>query len=203
MINQHDDTSDALLRAARQLLAERGPAALTVRNIATAADMSTMNVYSRFGGKDGVIDELYLDGFRRLIDTLAAVPVTDRPIDDLIALAHAYRTFSLENPRYYAIMFRTAIQGYAPSPATSEHALGALDLIAPRVAEAQRAGALISDDRHDAVTVSALLWATCHGLISLELTEVGLERVDWAELFELTVSATIGGLRPQTSADRS
>ena len=43
-----------------------GPGALTVRRIAAAAGMSTMNVYSRFGGKDGVLDELFVDGFRRL-----------------------------------------------------------------------------------------------------------------------------------------
>ena len=59
-------TREALLAAAHDLLATEGPAALTVRRIAAAAGMSTMNVYSRFGGKDGVLDELFIDGFRRL-----------------------------------------------------------------------------------------------------------------------------------------
>ena len=52
MIRSHDDTSRALLAAAHRLLAEDGPEALTVRRIANEAGMSTMNVYSRFGGKD-------------------------------------------------------------------------------------------------------------------------------------------------------
>ena len=59
------------------VLAGSGPDALTVRRIATEASMSTMNVYSRFGGKDGVIDELYSDGFRRLVTAIDAVPTTD------------------------------------------------------------------------------------------------------------------------------
>ena len=77
-MNRHyDGTSEALLTAAHRLLAEDGPEALTVRRIAGEAGMSTMNVYSRFGGKDGVIDELYADGYRRLVADIDAVPSTD------------------------------------------------------------------------------------------------------------------------------
>ena len=65
MQTDHDQTSRALLDAAHRLLADHGSEALTVRRIATEAGMSTMNVYSRFGGKDGVIDELFIDGFER------------------------------------------------------------------------------------------------------------------------------------------
>src|SRR4051794_4316776 len=73
------DTREALLAAAHDLLATEGPGALTVRRIAAAAGMSTMNVYSRFGGKDGVLDELFVDGFRRLGETMRASPQSDDP----------------------------------------------------------------------------------------------------------------------------
>ena len=45
-----------ILYVARTLLADEGPESLTVRGIAAQARGSTMNVYSRFGGKDGVLD---------------------------------------------------------------------------------------------------------------------------------------------------
>ncbi|MEY2552238.1 MAG: hypothetical protein QOC57_98, partial [Ilumatobacteraceae bacterium] len=61
-----DSVGSTLLKAASELLAEEGPAALTVRGIANAAGVSTMNVYSRFGSKDGVVDHLFVEGFRRL-----------------------------------------------------------------------------------------------------------------------------------------
>ena len=70
MNRAQDETSDALLAAAHHLLSTVGAEALTVRRIANEAGMSTMNVYSRFGGKDGVIDELYADGYRRLVERL-------------------------------------------------------------------------------------------------------------------------------------
>ena len=61
-----DATRDALLKAADRLLVDEGPSALTVRAIANEADMSTMNVYSRFGSKEGIIDELFRRGFASL-----------------------------------------------------------------------------------------------------------------------------------------
>ncbi|MEM9696441.1 MAG: TetR/AcrR family transcriptional regulator, partial [Myxococcota bacterium] len=63
------DATD-LLAAASRLLAEYGPEALTVRRIAHAAGCSTMAIYSHFGGKNGVVDGLFQEGFRTLIEAL-------------------------------------------------------------------------------------------------------------------------------------
>ena len=76
-----DETRATLLDAARTLLEADGPAALTVRRIAAEAGMSTMNVYSRFGGKDGVVDELYCEGFHRLRAYLAKHSKSDDPVE--------------------------------------------------------------------------------------------------------------------------
>ena len=84
-----DGVGRALLAAAHRLLAEDGPSALTVRRLAAAAGVSTMNVYSRFGGKDGVVEELFVDGFRRLSAQMAHAPVTDDPFADLSAVGTA------------------------------------------------------------------------------------------------------------------
>ena len=78
-----DETGRALLTAAHDLLASDGPTALTVRRIAGAAGVSTMNVYSRFGGKDGVLDELFAEGFRRLGERMEETPSTDDSVADL------------------------------------------------------------------------------------------------------------------------
>ncbi len=78
-----DPVGSTLLKAAGDLLAAEGPGALTVRRIANAAGVSTMNVYSRFGGKDGVVEHLFVEGFTRLGDGMRAVVATDDPIADL------------------------------------------------------------------------------------------------------------------------
>src|SRR4051794_9425979 len=82
-------TRETLLDAALGLLEERGPGALRVRDVAAAADQSTMGVYTYFGSKQGLLEELYLHGFRRLADRLNEVPSGVRPREGLMAFALA------------------------------------------------------------------------------------------------------------------
>ena len=79
MARTRDEQGQRILEAASELLSEEGASALSVRRIATAAGCSTMGLYSRFGGKDGVVDELYVEGFERLIDGDEGEPGHRRP----------------------------------------------------------------------------------------------------------------------------
>ena len=197
MNRSQDETSEALLAAAHRLLATSGPESLTVRRIATEAGMSTMNVYSRFGGKDGVIDELYADGYRRLVHALDSVPTTDDIPGDLVRVAQTYRNFARDNPTYYGIMFRGTVHGFSPSAESTELALSGLSSLVERVRFGQERGVIVS--RHDAATteVAALLWATCHGLVSLELDGLGDEYVSWSNAFEHGVHTMVDALCPK------
>ena len=48
-----------------------------MRSVAVGAGVSTMNVYSRFGGKDGLLDVLYREGFEALGAELSAIREPD------------------------------------------------------------------------------------------------------------------------------
>ena len=97
-----DDVGETLLRAASDVLAAEGPSALTVRRIAADAGMSTINVYSRFGNKDGLVEHLYIQGFERLTAAMSEVSVTADPLADLAECGVAYRRFALDNGPAYA-----------------------------------------------------------------------------------------------------
>jgi AcrR family transcriptional regulator len=56
---------EGMLDAASHLLQTEGAAALTVRKVAEAVNCSTTLLYSIFGGKDGLSNALYLEGFER------------------------------------------------------------------------------------------------------------------------------------------
>jgi AcrR family transcriptional regulator len=203
MNRHHDETSASLLVAAHRLLAEDGPEALTVRRIASEAGMSTMNVYSRFGGKDGVIDELYADGYRRLEAALMAVPVTDDVVADLWKLAEAYRSFARDNPTYYRIMFRITVPGYDPSPEAVATALSSLSKFVSRVSDGQRQGRIVTyADGNDAQDIAAGLWAMCHGIVSLELDHVAEDFVHWETIFGTGMRTVIAGLHPSVAGTR-
>jgi len=187
-----DDVGQALLQAAHQVLADEGPFGLTVRRVAQVAGVSTMNVYSRFGGKDGLIEQLFIDGFVRLGEHMKSVPPTDDPVADLRRCRGRYRDFALANRTYYVVMFDSVIPDWRPSSVGKEVAYSALGGMAAAVQRAIDAGQLAVTD---AMAVATSLWATSHGLISLELRLHDDARFDWPVIYDETLERLLTGFR--------
>jgi AcrR family transcriptional regulator len=187
------ETRRALLAAAHDLLASEGPAALSVRRIAAAAGVSTMNVYSRFGGKDGVVEELFVDGFARLGDAMSQDATTDDPLADLRRCGAGYRRFAKENPTYYSLMFDRAVPDFEPSDEAHAGALAALGHLAEKVSRAMELGALAPADPFE---VAAGIWACEHGLVSLEMRKDADDPFDWDRIVPQTLDALLRGLGP-------
>ncbi|MCU1400084.1 MAG: transcriptional regulator, TetR family [Acidimicrobiales bacterium] len=186
-----DDASSSILAAAREILAAEGQAALTVRRIAAGAGGSTMNVYSRFGGKDGVIDALLIEGFEHLTAAIRAVRTTKSPLADLLRCGVAYRTFALDHQAHYELMFDRVVPGYVMSERAHVTAAAALGTMADRVQVAMDAGLI---RRGDTVATATVLWSACHGPVSLEMKGVGPPSTDWAEVNRQLMAAAVAGL---------
>jgi AcrR family transcriptional regulator len=168
---RHQETLQrAILDTASRLLAEEGPQALTMRRVAAAAGCSTTVLYTAFGGKDGLADALYREGFERLGHRLAAAAsAVDDPEDPLAvarALATAYRAAALEDHNYYGVMFGQVIPGFVPSAESLAVGNAALAALADAVREGMTAGFLVPGDP---IAVAEVLWAAAHGVVSLEL----------------------------------
>ena len=157
-----------MLEAAWDLLTTEGPAALTTRRLAERAGTSTMSIYSRFGSKDGILEELYEQGMRMLETELAAVPEGPDIRARILDLGSAYRRFAVANPGLYALMFERPVPGFDPS---AEARLGALSrtfgILVAAVGQAHGDGLIRSAD---ATETSYLFWTALHGMVSLELT---------------------------------
>ncbi|MFC7107555.1 TetR/AcrR family transcriptional regulator [Nonomuraea rubra] len=106
----------AILDAAKRLLVTEGPAALTVRRISGEVGCSTKVIYTLFGGKDGLGEALWLEGFARFEQVLLSVPARDDPFERLHLGLMAYREYALSEPDYYRVMFQGALPGLNPSP---------------------------------------------------------------------------------------
>ncbi len=155
-------TRETLLDAALHLLEERGPGALRIRDLAEAAGQSTMGVYTHFGSKQGLLEQLYLHGFRRLEDQLDGVPSDGQGRQELLALALAYRAFALGNEALYGLMFERAAPDFVPSDTSRLAGLKTFQILATRVADWLPESTDPAADAH-------LVWATMHGLVSIEL----------------------------------
>jgi AcrR family transcriptional regulator len=185
-----DDQSRAILEAASRILSAEGAGALTVRRIAAEAGCSTMGLYSRFGGKDGVVDELYVEGFQHLCDGMTAVPKTDDPVADLRACARAYRTTALAHATHYMVMFGGAVPDFVPTKPSLVVAHGAFERLTASVQRCVDVGAF----KGGAAEIAEIWWGATHGLVMLELVGISPVRGDPGERFDRLLDALLDGL---------
>jgi AcrR family transcriptional regulator len=155
-------TRETLLGAALKLLEERGPGALRIRDLAAATGKSTMGVYTHFGSKQGLLEQLYLHGFERLEERLNGLTSDGRGRQELEEFALAYRQFALDNEALYGLMFERATPDFVPSDASRMAALTTFEMLAARVADWR-------PDFTDPAADAHLIWGTMHGLVSIEL----------------------------------
>jgi AcrR family transcriptional regulator len=165
---EHDEhTRAALLEAAERIVAERGPAALSVRSVADAAGTTTRAVYSLFGSKDGLlVQALARDAFEFLHTEIGKLPETDDPASDLIEVGFVVRRLVRDHPTLYRIAFQRIVPGLEAGPeltATRQQAWGQLTAKVDRL---KRAG-LLGDKPVDEAAVEFI--AMSDGLGSAEL----------------------------------
>lgn len=170
------DVPARLVEATIQLLAESGPSAIKARTVASASGLSTMVVYSHFGGIPELLNAVIDEGFQRLTQVLSAVPVTDDPVADLCFMALETRRCARANPHLYDLMFGLSMRAtYRPlmepgcspsgrSPAFSE-AYGHVIAACARLVESGRVG------KHDPTLLAGQLWSYVHGFVTLELAD--------------------------------
>jgi AcrR family transcriptional regulator len=155
-----------LLDRAGELLSAEGPKALSLRKLAADVGTSTTAVYSLFGSKPDLVNELYLEGFRRFAGRMRAVERTADTIEDLVRLGTVYRTSALADPHLYSIMFTKAVPGFEPNEEAGRLAVSTLEPLLETVREGLGAGVLAE---HPAELIAVSCWGFVHGLVSLEL----------------------------------
>jgi AcrR family transcriptional regulator len=137
--------------------------------VAVAAGTTTMAVYTHFGGKQGLVDALFREGFERMGRAQKVVPHTLDTVADLRALADAWRTAALRHPAHYQLMLGHAVPDFVPSPESQEVALAVFERLVDAVRRAMDDWKLAPAEPRE---VAHGLFAICHGLVGLELAGV-------------------------------
>lgn len=157
-----DEIRQRVLAAASALLQAAGPDALSNRKLAQAAGVTTMAIYSRFGGKGGVLEALFDEGVDTIVQAQASVPTMD-PVAELLALCTAFRQAALAHPGHYQILFGD-LPGWRPSEAARTRLFATFIRLEGAVGRGLDAGVLTGASR----SLAASLFAACHGHITLE-----------------------------------
>jgi AcrR family transcriptional regulator len=162
----HGNLKEALLRAALELIAQKGPAGFTFAEAARWAGVSPAAPYRHFRDRDELLASIALRGFNQFEAALARAWDDGRPdvFTALDRLGKAYLDFARTEPAYYSAMFEAGIP-----PATSPELREAGDrafAVLRRAAEKLCAEAP-PRTRPPALMVALHIWAISHGIASL------------------------------------
>ena len=169
------DARTRLVEAAIRLLAANGPSDVKARSVSSEAGLSTMGVYTYFGGVPELLQAVADEGFERQAAIFQQVANTVDPMTDLCGMALACRDFAQRNPHLYDLMFGLSISGrYSPSRGTpaSEPRERSAAFTASYSYLLRECARLVDTEcvrKIDPDLIAAQLWSALHGFIMLEL----------------------------------
>jgi AcrR family transcriptional regulator len=162
----HGNLKEALVRAALDLIAKKGPAGFTFAEAARWAGVSPAAPYRHFRDRDELLANVALRGFEQFEAALARAWDGGRP-DVFTAfdrLGRAYLDFARTEAAYYSAMFEAAVplDSNPELRAAGECAFGVL-----RTASEQLIATMPAAKRPPALMMALHIWALAHGIASL------------------------------------
>jgi len=162
----HGNLKEALVRAALELIAEKGPAGFTFADAARWAGVSPAAPYRHYRDRDALMADVAQRGFEVFTTALDKAWNEGKP--DALAgfdrLGKAYLDFAKREPAYYSAMFEAgvALDSDPHLREASERAFGVLRGAAERLVALMPA-----KGRPPAMMVALHIWSMTHGIASL------------------------------------
>ena len=123
-----------ILDAAWALVHEEGLAALSLRELARRAGITTPTVYAYFDSKNDIYDAMFGQAAAVLADHMTAPYDDADPRRILVASVHRFVDFCTADSARYQLLFQRTIPGFEPSADSYAPAIRALDSAAERLA---------------------------------------------------------------------
>jgi AcrR family transcriptional regulator len=162
----HGNLKEALVRAALELIAEKGPTGFTFAEAARWAGVSPAAPYRHYSDRDALMADVAKRGFELFEQALALAWDEGRP-DPLTAferIGNAYLEFARKQPAYYSAMFEAGVPlGLSPElRAAGERAFAVLREAAEKIVAIAPGG-----KKPPALMLALHVWALSHGIASL------------------------------------
>jgi AcrR family transcriptional regulator len=162
----HGNLKDALIQAALELIASKGPTGFTFAEAARSAGVSPAAPYRHFRDRDDLMADVARRGFERFADELAKAWNDGRPepFAAFQQLGRAYLAFARAEPAYYAAMFESGLplDSNPDLHALADRAFGIL-----RQASEALSARLPAKNRPPALMMALHVWSFTHGIASL------------------------------------
>jgi AcrR family transcriptional regulator len=162
----HGNLKEALMRAALDLIAEKGPGGFTFAEAARSAGVSPAAPYRHFRDRDELLASVALRGFGQFETALTQAWDNGRPhpFAAFERLGRAYLAFARSEPAYYSAMFEAGVPPDA-NPELREAGERAFTVL--RTAAEALIAATPLKARPPALMLALHVWALAHGIASL------------------------------------
>jgi AcrR family transcriptional regulator len=152
---------EACVRAAREVIAERGIENLSLRDVARKLGVSHQAPYKHYPSRDHLLAEVMRRCFQQFAMFLDARERFERPEEDMGSLGHQYLRYAKENPLEYRLMFGTPWPASAEHPELVKDAIHTFDVLRNSLRRMHGDSAAT----RDIVDLDALfIWSSMHGL---------------------------------------
>ncbi len=155
----HGDLRHALVNAALEALAQKGPTGLGLRELARQVGVSAAAPYRHFADRNALLEAVAIDGFERFTASMQEARDAVFENEQLAAMAYAYVRFAIQQPQLFRLMFSAELD-HQRNPALAK---------AGEAAYASLAVAAAREDPTAAAEVAVTCWAFVHGLAMLLL----------------------------------
>lgn len=162
----HGNLREALIRAALDLIGQKGPAGFTFADAARAAGVSSAAPYRHYRDREALMVDVAKRGFELFAERLDRAWADGKP-DPFRAfenVGRAYLAFAREEAAYYQAMFEAGV----PMEADAElHAVAERAFAVLRRGAEMLAAQLPAGRRPPALMMALHVWALAHGVASL------------------------------------
>lgn len=192
---RHLRTQQAILDAARRIVADEGADALSMRAIAERIDYSAAGLYEYFDSKEAIVQAVCWDGHRRLKAALvAAREETAPPNEQLLAIGLAYIDFALWHPEHYRLMFTKEITA-SNEDDMQDSDDSAFTVLVAVIQHGIDLGLFHVRPGFGLQEMAYAAWTQVHGIAMLRLIHLVDFPVDFAAADRQTLLSLIRGLR--------
>ena len=163
------DLKEACVRAAHEVIAERGVEQLSLRDVARRLEVSHQAPYKHYPSREHLLAEVVRRCFESFAQYLDGRVHADDPQVELRALGERYLSYAASHPLEYRLMFGTPWPEPAIHPALVRDAVHAFDILRGVLRRVHGAGA----SQRAKVDLDAMfIWVTMHGLATIGHSDV-------------------------------
>jgi AcrR family transcriptional regulator len=160
-------TAKRITTAARRLLDQEGPEAVTMRKVAGAVGITPMAIYRHFPDREGLLNAVADQGFEELASRLKRMRFSGGIEERLSKMGETYLNHALKNPRLFELMFLKPREGARRYPRDFKAGRSpTANLMVEVLKEGMVSGYFRKDDAWEIVFE---MGALSHGLIMLYL----------------------------------